>query len=107
MTELDELKLMTAWDVEPTLTGEELEDLLGSASKEDASGLAPGDDEWEPTYDLNRAAAHVWLVKAARASATVEAASEDTGNATSRVFRNCLAMARFFSARRSGTVFTG
>ncbi|MBX3293165.1 MAG: hypothetical protein KF881_09785 [Acidobacteria bacterium] len=107
MTKLDELKLLTAWDVEPTLTEEELEDLLGTASKQDAAGLVPGDDEWEPTYDLNRAAARVWLVKAARASATVEAASEDTGTATSRVFQNCLAMARLFSAKRSGTVFTG
>jgi hypothetical protein len=107
MTKLDELKLLTAWDVEPTLTEEELEDLLGAASKEDAAGLAPGDEDWEPTYDLDRAAARVWLVKAARASATVEAASEDTGTATSRVFENCLAMVRFYSAKRSGTVFTG
>lgn len=107
MTKLDELKLLTAWDVEPALTEEELEGLLGTASKEDAAGLAPGDEGWEPTYDLNRAAARVWLVKAARASATVEAASEDTGNATSRVFENCLAMARLYSAKRSAAAFTG
>jgi hypothetical protein len=101
MTKLNELKLLTAWDIEPVLTEDELEDLLGTASKEDAAGLAPDDEGWEPTYDLNRAAAKAWLIKAARASATVDEPA--AGVATSQVFENCLKMARLYSVRRAGT----
>lgn len=104
MEAIDKLKLMTAWETEPALTVDELNDALAAAALEDASGLAPSHEEWTPTYDLNAAAAASWLIKAARAAATVDEPSE--GSVTSKVFDNCRAMARIYAAKRHATVST-
>jgi hypothetical protein len=98
-TPKDKLKKMTAWDVEPALTDDELDDLLAPAGIEDADGLAPSDPDWSPTYDLNAAAAAAWLIKAGRASATVEIDPPGSGIFTSKVFDNCRSMARIYRAK--------
>lgn len=102
MDSLDKLKLLTAWDAEPELTLTEVEELLGAAALEDADGNDPAHDDWTPTYDLNAAAASGWLIKAARAAATVD--EPTAGEVTSKVFENCRAMARIYSARRKISV---
>ncbi|HEV7700408.1 MAG TPA: hypothetical protein VGO43_09290 [Pyrinomonadaceae bacterium] len=104
MSYLDQLKLITDWSASPALTEDELGDLLAGAALEDAAGLAPLNEEWTPTYDLNSAAAAAWLIKAARAAATVDSPTE--GVVTSKVFDNCRAMARIYSAKRRATVST-
>lgn len=93
---------MTAWDTEPALTSDELEDILADASLNDPGGKAPIDDDWEPTYDINAAAAAAWLIKAARAAATVD--SPSAGVVTSKVFDNCRRMARTYGAKRNATI---
>ena len=102
MDYLDKLKLMTAWDTEPALTEDELEEALAAAALEDAAGLAPTHEQWTSTYDLNAAAAKAWLIKAARAAATVDEPA--AGVVTSKVFDNCRAMARIYTAKRKVTV---
>ena len=102
MSYLDELKLLTAWDTEPELTEDHLNVALADASLNDVDGRSPTDLEWVPTYDLNAAAAKVWLIKAARAAATVD--SPSSGEVTAKVFDNCRAMARIYSAKRSASV---
>lgn len=98
-TAKDTLKKMTAWDVEPTLTDEELDEILIPCCVMDKDGLPPSDPSWTPTYDLNSAAAAAWLVKAARAAATVEVDPAGSGLFTSKVFENCRAMARIYRAK--------
>ncbi len=102
MTYLEQIKQLTAWDVEPTLTEPELEDILATAALEDAAGLAPLNEEWSPTYDLNAAVAQAWLIKAARAVATVD--EPTAGTVTSKIFDNCRAMARIYAGKRGITV---
>ena len=102
MTSLDKLKLLTAWDVEPALTEGELDDTLAAFAIEDANGLAPINEEWTPTYDLNAAAAQAWLIKSARAAATVD--EPTAGVVTSKVFDNCRVMARLYAGKRGMTV---
>ena len=102
MTSLDKLKLLTAWDVEPALTEDELGDTLAAFALEDANGLAPINEEWTPTYDLNAAAAQAWLIKSARAAATVD--EPTAGVVTSKVFDNCRMMARMYAGKRGTTV---
>jgi hypothetical protein len=92
----DRLKKMTAWDTEPALTDLEIDELMFPCCLKDKNGLAPSDPEWTPTYDLNAAAAAGWLLKAGRASSTVELGSAE---ATSKVFDNCRAMARIYGAK--------
>ena len=102
MSYLDKLKQLTAWDVEPTLTEDELGDILAYASLEDAAGLAPLNEEWTPTYDLNAAAAQAWLIKAARAASMVDVPT--SGVVTSKIFDNCRAMARIYAGKRKMSV---
>jgi hypothetical protein len=103
MTHFEKLKILAAWDTEPVLTETEVEDILTAAATADAEGNSPATDNWIPTYDLNKAAADAWLIKAGRASATVEA-GDGAEVATSKVFDNCLAMARLYTARRNMSV---
>lgn len=103
-TVLEKLKRITAWDAEPTLSEDDLEAALASAALADVDGLAPSDEDWKPTYDLNAAAAAAWLVKAARASPQTEVDPPGSGITTSKVFDNCRSMARIYAAKRNLTV---
>ena len=98
-TAKDKLKKMTAWDVEPALSDDEIDELLGPSARVDPSGSAPGALDWVPTYDLNAAAADGWLIKAARAAALVEIDPPGSGVLTSKVFDNCRAMAQIYRAQ--------
>ena len=102
MEPIDKLKQMTAWDADPALTEDELGELLAGAALEDASGFAPLNEEWTATYDLNTAASQAWLIKAARAAATVD--EPTAGVVTARVFENCRAMARIYAGKRIASV---
>jgi hypothetical protein len=100
----DKLKNMTAWDKSPALSDAEIDDLLAAASVADPAGFVPSDSLWTPTYDLNAAAAAGWLIKAGRASPTVEIDPPGSGIFTSKVFDNCRAMARLYAAKCSTSV---
>lgn len=102
---LDKLKQMTAWTAEPALTEDDLAASLAAAARTDANGYTPADEEWQPTYDLNAAAANAWLTKAARTAGTTEG-DPAAGIVTSKVFDNCRAMAKIFAGKRCGTVST-
>lgn len=104
MEYLEKLKQLTAWDAAPELTEDELEECLAGVALEDASGFAPVNEEWTPIYDLNAAAAQAWLIKAARAAATVD--EPTAGVVTSKVFDNCRSMVKMFARRRSLIVKT-
>ncbi len=104
MTPLEKLKSLTARETEPVLTETEVEDILGNASVADAEGNAPANDDWTPTYDINKAAAEAWLIKAARASALTEIDPPESGIVTSQVFENCVRMSREFKARGNASI---
>jgi hypothetical protein len=100
-TILDKLKQLTAHDIAPVLSDEDLETVLASAALVDAAGLDPLNEEWTPSYDLYAAAASAWLVKAGRAAAETEV---ETGVIASKVFDNCRRMARLYAAKRRTTI---
>lgn len=99
-TPKEKLKKLTAWDVAPELSDIEIDELLAQSAVIDVEGNAPTSESWSPTYDINAAAAAGWLLKAGRAASTTET-EPDSVNVTSRVFANCLRMARIYSAKRS------
>ena len=107
MTPTEKLKLLAAWDTEPVLTETEIGDLLVEAAIADGDGLAPEDESWTPTYNINKAAASAWLIKAGRASALTEIDPPESGIVTAKVFENCVRMARVFQARSAVSVRTG
>ena len=102
-TALDKLKRMTAWDADPTLTEDELNATLAAYARQDLNGNTPANEEWQPTYDINAAAAQAWLTKAAKASTLTEV-DPGSGIVTSKVFDNCRAMARIYGAKKRLTV---
>ena len=102
MEALEQLKLITAWETEPALSEDDLNSALAGAALQDAAGLAPLHEEWTATYDLNAAASAAWLIKAARAAASVD--EPTAGMVTSRVFDNCRAMAKMYRGRRAVSV---
>lgn len=104
-TPQEKLKKLTAWNTEPTLAEDELDELLAAAALEDANGFAPLHEEWTPTYDLNAAAASGWLVKAGRASSTTETGPESL-YVTAKIFDNCCRMARIYRAKGKVSVST-
>lgn len=106
-TAKDKLKKMTAWDAAPVLTEAELDELLGQSGMADANGIAPGEEGWLPTYDLNAAAAAGWLIKAGRVSSLVEVDPPGSGLFTSKIFDNCRIMARLYGARCRATARVG
>lgn len=103
MEPIEKLKLLTAWNLEPVLSADELNESLWAYATADANGFAPISEAWTPTYNLNAAAAHVWLIKAARAAATVEVEA-GSGIVTSKVFENCRSMAKTFAAKGTATI---
>jgi hypothetical protein len=103
-TPLENLKALIAWDTEPALTEPEVESLLDASAVTDADGLAPSNEEWTPTYNLNKAAATGWLIKAARASDQTAVDPPESGIVTSKVFDNCLKMSREYKAKATATV---
>ncbi|KXK03780.1 MAG: hypothetical protein UZ17_ACD001001037 [Acidobacteria bacterium OLB17] len=103
MSYLDQLKLLTAWDTEPAVSESELNSILADNALIDPAGAKPADAGWAATYDINAAAASVWLVKAARAAATVEVDPPGSGIVTSKVFDNCRKMARIFAGKRNSS----
>jgi hypothetical protein len=94
---------MTAWSTTPELTDGEIDELLVQDSLADAEGNSPESEEWEPTYDLDAAAAAGWVIKAGRAVSSTET-EPDSVNVSSRVFENCMRMSREFSRKRSTTL---
>ena len=106
MQMMNKLKLLSAWETEPALTELELEEILDSAAIPDIDGNSPTNDNWTPTYDINKAAGDAWIVKAGKVSALVEVDPPDSGMFTSKVFENCMAMSRRFAPRVALTITT-
>ncbi len=103
LTGLEKLKLMSAWDAEPSVSEDDLEAVLEGFVLPDINGAPPDEEEWIPTFDLTAAAAEVWLIKAAKAAALTEIDPPGSGIVTSKVFDNCVLMARYYRSKRSAT----
>src|SRR6476620_6337118 len=83
-TATDPLKKMTAWDVEPALSEDDLDELLERSSMMDGDENTPSSVGWSPTYNLNSAAAAGWMIKAGRASGLVEVDPPGSGSSHRR-----------------------
>ena len=102
-TPQEKLKKLAAWDTEPALTEDELDELLAVTALEDTAGHGPLHEDWSPTYDLNAAAASAWLIKAGRASSTTET-DPDSFYVTSKIFDNCCRMADIFRTKGNHSI---
>lgn len=93
------LERMVAVDAQPRLTAAEVEDLLGAFRLVDAAGLAPDETGWEPTYDLNGAAAEGWRWKEAKATELVNFSADGASFNRGDIVKACAAMAEYYDNR--------
>lgn len=90
---------MVAATASPALDEADLDTLLAIAARVDRDGNEADSAAWEPTYDLNAAAAEGWRWKAAAASSCVDVSTDGTSLRRAQVYEHCLAMAAHYAAR--------
>jgi len=89
---------MTAALVEPTLTQDELDQLLDLARRPDALGVLPSDTDWEPTWLLEFAAAEGWRWKAGKVSFHFDFSTDQQSFERSQVYDHCMQQAALYDA---------
>lgn len=98
------LEYMTAADAEPTLSVAQLERLMELAKREDTEGVAPTDDEWEPTFDLDAAAAEGWRWKAGQAAPRFGVSLDGDTLHRQQLYVHCLKQAEMYAHRVMGSI---
>jgi hypothetical protein len=93
------IERLTAHDVDPILDTADIDDLVGVAKSFDSLGRLPTDPEWEPTWDIYKAAAAGWDIKAGRAAGDFRFEEDNAVFHREQVFRHCSAMSQRY--RRS------
>lgn len=102
LTEADavtRLHQMVQGNEEPALTAEELADILELARRADGEGRAPSHADWDPTWDLNAAAAEGWRRKAGKVAGLFNAQADGASLSRSDLFAHCTAMAKQYGRR--------
>lgn len=103
---LTKLSRMTASCSEPTLSNEELEDLLTDFALDDADGNAPDSVDWTPTYNLRAAAREGWRWKAAKASELISSDLDGDRMSSNQLFEHCSRMIRMYAGTASPQIGT-
>jgi hypothetical protein len=100
------LKRMTAWESEPALADEDVDELLAIYAKADMSDNTPDPDneDWSPSFDLNAAAAEGWRWKAAKASEMIAADLDGAKLSAEQLFEHCERMIGIYAKRVRNTV---
>lgn len=90
----------------PVVTPEEVGKIVDAAAIADASGLAPSDPDWVPTYDTYAAIAEVWGLKAARVAGNFNFSADGASYNKADVLANCLTMEAKYAAKARGSLGT-
>ena len=100
-----QLRRMIAESGSTTYSDAELEAVIEKYPLIDANGFFPDNDDdlddWDPTYDLNAAAAQIWAEKAAAVAANFDFSADGATFHRSQEFEMATRMAAFYKARRS------
>lgn len=102
MTPLEYITLHLQPDTEPTLTTDELDQILASCAIKDSAGNLPSDTDWTPTYDLPSAISSGWLVKAAKVAAKIDTTVGSVKESLSQKYEHCIAMSERW--KKSGNI---
>jgi hypothetical protein len=86
-------------DAIPALSPEELADCLLRAAVPDNSNNYVNDDDWTPSYDINRAAANAWRLKAAKLATDYTITIEGRELQRGQMIDNALKMASEYDTK--------
>ena len=98
------LEMMLAHDVEPTLSVEEVDELVVLARRADSDGLAPDDDDWVPTFDLDAAAAEGWSWKANKVVPRFDVTLDGDSLRRAQIYAHCRRQASHYANRVVGNL---
>ena len=101
---LEELEAMLDWESVPALSEAEVTLCLNRSKLVDSAGLAPTDDDWDPTWDLNIGAAHGWRLKAAKAAKWHDYSTAGLKVDKSQIRAGCLEMAKEYRRKIAASV---
>ncbi len=110
---LARLTMMVSPTEDPVLSGDELELLLEDALVVDYLGLAPKQSDgtattgYTATWDLKRAAAAAWEVKAGKVASRFDFNSDVHGYKRDQLQKHCLEMAKQYRKGDVGTINIG
>lgn len=93
------LERMTDAASEPVLTADDIEDCLAMSKLVDSSGLAPFDENWTPTFDLNRGAVEGWRRKAGKLAMRFDFSTDGQSFSRSQAVAHCERMAEQYRRR--------
>lgn len=93
------IEQMTAWDQDPVLSSDEVDDLVALAARADSGGYVPSDAAWTGTYDLVAAAAEGWLWKAGKVSGTFDFVTDGQRFNRSQRHEMCMSMHEHYRRR--------
>lgn len=99
MNQADALELIrsrTDATVEPILTADELDELVGQAKRPDSAGRPPQDPQWVPTFDVDPAIAAGWWKKADRAVGMYDVTLEGNTFARGQLYDRCVKQAQAY-----------
>lgn len=101
---LEKLSRMVLADEEPALSTAQLEDCLVYARRPDSEGRGYSDTDWEPTWDLDAAAAEGWRRKASIAANRFNFAEDNQRFDRAQVYQHCAAQAEDYARRSMGAI---
>lgn len=93
---------------EPTVTpytDEALGARIAENPKPDADGLAPDEDGWVETFDLNRTASQIWIEKAGALAGSYDVNADGGSYSRSQKHANAVKMAGYYASRSAVRVF--
>jgi hypothetical protein len=93
------LENMIAWDQIPALTTDQVDSLMILSQRSDTYGFSPGDDDYDPTWDLNAGAAEGWRWKAAAVSGSFDFVTDSQRFDRSQMAAMCLRMSQEYRRR--------
>lgn len=107
MTEAEaktKLKLLILDTEEPVLSDAQVVDCLTYARRPDSNDFDHSDAAWEPTWDLDAAAAEGWRRKAGIAASQFSFGEDGQRFERAQVYANCLSQAEQFARRAMGSI---
>lgn len=98
------LEYMTASGADPTLSATQIGLLVDLAKRADTEGVAPTDAAWEPTFDLDAAAAEGWRWKAGQAAPRFGVSLDGDTLHRQQIYAHCLRQAEMYARRVVGSI---
>lgn len=98
------LRRMVAEPTDVNYTDEELWELIEAQSVTDVDGNEPDEDDWTPTYNLNKVAGDIWAEKASRYAEEFDFNTDGGSFSRSQKYENALRQSQYYYSRSKASV---